>query len=155
MPDLTHITMETLMFIPDSTVPFHWESAYLCLIASPWPGWKSRWYCHRNPLFIPDRTFRENVDFQLPKATKNRGKSMAFSTHSSGLTLGNSLGAFWHKQDSLTMKLYKLAAIQFQNLLFQLSSKLLKADRWVWIKLLRHRHFRISFQPRQRLHFPP
>ena len=51
------------------------------------------------PLFIPDSTFRENVNFHLPKVVKNRGKSMVFSAHGSGLTLGNSLGAFRHKQD--------------------------------------------------------
>ena len=37
---------------------------------------------------------------QIQKSAKNRGKSMVFSTHSSGLTLRNSLGAFRHKQDS-------------------------------------------------------
>ena len=100
MPDSTHIATGVLAFIPDSTMPLHWETSYLCLIASSWPGWKFRWYCHRNPLFIPDSTFRESVDFQLLKTIKNRGNSMVFSTHSSGLALGNSLGAFRHKQDS-------------------------------------------------------
>ena len=35
MPEITHIAMEAHQFIPDSTMPFHWESSYLCLIASP------------------------------------------------------------------------------------------------------------------------
>lgn len=56
MPESTHIATRVLEFIPDSTMPFHWETSYLCLIASPWPGWKSRWCCHRSPLFIPDCT---------------------------------------------------------------------------------------------------
>ena len=88
-------------FIPDSTMPFHWETSYLCLIASPWPGWKFRWCCHRNPLFIPDRTFWKSVNFQPSKTLKSRGKSMVFSTHSSGLTLTDTFGAFRHKQDSI------------------------------------------------------
>ena len=86
--------------------------------------------------------------FLSSKSQQKRRYLVVFSTHRRSLPLGNSLGTLRHKQDSLTMKLYKIAAIQFQNLLFQLSSKLLKADRWVWIKLLRHRHFRLSFQPR-------
>ena len=99
MPKSTHIATGVLAFIPDSTIPFHWESSYLCLIASPWPGWKSRWCCHRNPLFIPDRTFWKSVNFQPSRMLKNRGKSIVFSTHCSGLPLGNSLSTFRHKQD--------------------------------------------------------
>lgn len=70
MPESTHIATGVLAFIPDSTKPFHWETSYLYLIASPWPGWGARWYCHRNPLFIPDRTFRESVNFQVQKSEK-------------------------------------------------------------------------------------
>ena len=100
MPNSTHIATGVLAFIPDSTTPFHRETSYLCLIASPWPGWKFRWCCHRNPLFIPDRTFWKSVNFQPSKTLKSRGKSMVFSTHSSGLTLTDTFGAFRHKQDS-------------------------------------------------------
>ena len=70
MPESTHIATGVLAFIPDSTKPFHWETSYLYLIASPWPGWGARWYCHRNHLFIPDRTFRESVNFQVQKSEK-------------------------------------------------------------------------------------
>ena len=35
MAEITHITMEAQQFIPDSTKHFHWETSYLCLIASP------------------------------------------------------------------------------------------------------------------------
>ena len=38
MPEITHIATGVLAFIPDSTEPFHWESSYLCLIASSRPG---------------------------------------------------------------------------------------------------------------------
>ena len=78
---------------------FHWKPLCLCLIASPWPGWKFQWYCHRNPLFIPDSTFWESVDFQTRKSAKNRVKSTLFAAHCSCLTLGNSLGGFRHKQN--------------------------------------------------------
>ena len=50
-------------------------------------------------MFIPDRTFWESVNFQPSKILKKRGKSIVFSAHCGGLTLGNSLGAFRHKQD--------------------------------------------------------
>ena len=53
-----------------------------------------------NPLFIPDRTFWKSVNFQPSRMLKNRGKSIVFSTHCSGLPLGNSLSTFRHKQDS-------------------------------------------------------
>ena len=51
-------------------------------------------------MFIPDRTFWKSVNFQPSKTLKSRGKSMVFSTHSSGLTLTDTFGAFRHKQDS-------------------------------------------------------
>ena len=51
-------------------------------------------------MFIPDRTFWKSVNFQDWKSAKNRGKSMVFATHSRGLTLTDTLGAFRHKQDS-------------------------------------------------------
>ena len=50
--------------------------------------------------FIPDSTFWKSVNFQPSKVIENRGKSMVFSAHGSGLALRNSLGAFRHKQDS-------------------------------------------------------
>lgn len=53
-----------------------------------------------------------------PERSQKARQLVIFSTHCRGLTLRNSLGAFRHKQDSLTMKLYKIAAIQFQIYFF-------------------------------------
>lgn len=52
MPESTHITMDTLMFIPDSTLSFHRKPIHLCLIASPRPTSKvSMMLSSKPPVF--------------------------------------------------------------------------------------------------------